>query len=76
MQFEKKYKECPIWRRNRLTARILLKAQTRRLSPRDRRLARTLLADEGVNSRLIDRGLVAIRGRKHQRHLRWSGTAR
>lgn len=72
MQFEKKYKECDIWRRNRLAARILLKARTVPLSERDRRLARVLLADDQVNSRLLDQGLAAVIGRRSERQRRWS----
>ncbi len=74
MQFEKNTKECPIWRRNRLAARILLKAKTRPLSERDRRLARTLLIDDQVNSRLLDQGLAAIIGRRRERHQHWNGS--
>lgn len=72
MQFEKKYKECDIWRRNRLAARILLKARTRPLSARDRRLARVLLA-RGVDNYLLDQGIASLNGRYASRHRRWAG---
>jgi hypothetical protein len=70
VQFEKKYKECDIWRRNRLAARILLKARTRPLSERDRRLARTLLT-RGVDNYLLDQGISSVIGRRKDRYRRW-----
>ena len=44
----------PYWHKARIAARIWLKAQTRPLSARDRRIARALLADKGVTNRLIE----------------------
>ncbi len=71
MQSEKKNKECPIWRRNRLAARILLKARTLPLSARDRRLAQVLLA-RGVDNYLLDQGIASVIGRRKDRYRRWA----
>jgi len=70
VQLENNIKECPIWRRNRLAARILLKARTRPLSERDRRIARDLLA-RGVQNYLLDQGVASVIGRRKDRYRRW-----
>ena len=45
----------PYWHKARVAARIWLKAQQGKpLSPRDKRIARVLLADKGVTNRLIE----------------------
>lgn len=50
-----KPKEDPYWRRSKLAARILLRARSGKpLTPRQKRLARELAADPGVENRLID----------------------
>lgn len=53
-------------RKSRIAARILLHAETGRLSERDVRLAKVLAADKGVTSRLIDQAIHGIRGRQHR----------
>lgn len=47
----------PCWQKARIAARILVRARSRPLGPRDRRLARRLAADPGVTNRLIEQGI-------------------
>ncbi len=56
------------WRKSRLAARILLRKEAGRMSPRDRRLARILSQDTEVANRLIQQGLyfLGIGTRKHE----------
>lgn len=65
--------ECPIWRKNRLAARILVKARAHPLNVRDLRLARLLLADRGIENYLLHQGVAQVHGRLALRHLRWAG---
>jgi hypothetical protein len=57
------------WRKSRIAARILLREEAGRLTPRDVRLARLLAADKGVTSRLIDQAIHGFRGRAYQLEL-------
>ena len=50
----------PCWQKARIAARILVRARTRPLGPRDRRLARRLAADPGVTNRLIEQGVASV----------------
>jgi hypothetical protein len=50
----------PCWQKARIAARILVRARTRSLTPRDRRLARWLANDPGVTNRLIEQGVAYI----------------
>jgi hypothetical protein len=52
------------WRKSRIAARILLREEQGRLTPRDVRLGRWLAQDLGVTNRLIDQAIHGIRGRK------------
>lgn len=63
--------ECPIWRKNRLAARIILKSQTKPLSVRDQRVAKTLFADRGIENYLLDQGIASVEGRRRDRYRRW-----
>lgn len=45
----------------RIGARILLRAEAGTLTDRDRRWARRLAADRGVEDRLLDQALASIR---------------
>ena len=52
-----KTKLDPDWHKARVAARILLKARTRPLNARDRRLARRFAADQGVSNRLLEQAV-------------------
>lgn len=66
--------ECAIWRKNRLAARIIVKARKNLpLSSRDLRIADLMLKDEGIENYLLDQGVCQVMGRYHLRHLRWAG---
>lgn len=53
----------PFWHKARVAARIWLKAQRGRpLSSRDKRLARWLADERGVENRLIQQGVLAALG--------------
>ena len=55
----KREKLDPYWHKARVAARIWLKAQQGKpLSPRDKRIARILVADKGVSNRLIEQATV------------------
>ena len=54
------------WRKSRIAARILLRHEAGRTTPRDARLAQLLAADKGVTSRLIDQAIYGIRGRAYR----------
>ncbi len=55
-------KPDPYWRGARIAARILRKKDSgKSLSPRDQRLARELLEDEGVSNRLIDQAVACLK---------------
>jgi hypothetical protein len=55
------------WRKSRLAARLLIRKEAARMSPRDRALARLLSQDPEVSDRLIQQGLyfLGIGPRKH-----------
>ena len=55
------------WVKARIGARILLRAEAGRLTARDRRWARRLAADRGVEDRLLDQALASIRVQKRNR---------
>lgn len=57
-----KEKLDPSWHKARVAARIWLKAQTRPLNARDRRLARLFAQDRGVTNRLIQQGVLGSLG--------------
>ena len=57
------------WVKARIGARILLRAEAGKLTERDRRWARRLAADKGVEDRLIDQGMASIRAEKRRRGL-------
>ena len=48
----------PSWHKARIAARILLKARTRTLNVRDRRLALLFAEDRSVENRLIEQGIA------------------
>jgi hypothetical protein len=52
------------WRKARIAARILIREEQGRLTPRDVRLGHRFALDPGVTPRLIDQALYGIRGRK------------
>jgi hypothetical protein len=55
-------KPNPYWRGALIAARIIRKKEAgKRLSPRDRRIARELLEDEGINNRLIDQAVACLK---------------
>jgi hypothetical protein len=64
---EGRYTDRP-WRKSRLAARILLRKEAGRMTPRDRRLAKILSQDAEVTNRLIQQGLyyLGIGTRKHE----------
>jgi len=55
------------WRKSRLAARLLIRKEAGRMSPRDQALARRLSQDPEVSDRLIQQGLyyLGIGPRKH-----------
>ncbi len=53
-----KEKIDPSWHKARIAARILLKARTRPLNVRDKRLALRFAADPAVENRLVDQGIA------------------
>jgi hypothetical protein len=52
------------WRKARIAARILIRDEQGRLTPRDVRLGHRLAQDPGVTPRLINQAFYGIRGRK------------
>ncbi|HEY5041825.1 MAG TPA: hypothetical protein VIK53_07465 [Verrucomicrobiae bacterium] len=52
------------WRKSRIAARILLREEAGKLTPRDVALGRRLAFDKGVTPRLIDQAIHGIRGKK------------
>lgn len=52
------------WRKSRLAARIILRARSGRLTPRDRRIGARLKHDPEVTDRLIDQALASLSARK------------
>ena len=61
---EPRYDTC--WRKSRMAARILLREQAGKLTPRDIVLGRKLAADPGVTPRLIDQALYGFSGRPYR----------
>ena len=61
---EPRYDTC--WRKSRIAARILLREEAGKLTPRDIALGRKLAADTGVTPRLIDQAIHGIRGKKYR----------
>jgi len=57
-----RYDTC--WRKSRIAARILLREQAGRLTPRDVALGHKLAQDYEVLPRLIDQAIHGIRGKK------------
>lgn len=57
------------WVKARIGARILLRAEAGKLTDRDRRWARRLAADKGVEGRLLDQAVSCIRAEKWERGL-------
>ena len=55
------------WVKARIGARILLRAEAGTLTPRDRRWAKRLSADRGVEDRLLDQALACIRVEQRER---------
>jgi len=55
------------WVKARIGARILLRAEAGKLTERDRRWARRLFADRGVEDRLLDQALACIRVEQRER---------
>ena len=48
------------WRKSRLAARLLIRKEAGRMSPRDKALARRLSQDPEVSDRLIQQGLYYL----------------
>jgi hypothetical protein len=61
---EPRYDTC--WRKSRIAARILLREEAGRLTPRDVALGRRLAEDKEVLPRLIDQALYAFSGRPYR----------
>ena len=59
-----RYDTC--WRKSRIAARILLREEAGKLTPRDVALGRHLALDKGVTPRLIDQAIHGIRGKKNR----------
>jgi hypothetical protein len=59
---EPRYDTC--WRKSRIAARILLREEAGKLTPRDVALGRKLAQDYEVLPRLIDQAIYGIRGKK------------
>jgi hypothetical protein len=59
---EPRYDTC--WRKSRIAARILLREEAGKLTPRDVALGHKLAEDRGVTPRLIDQAISGIRGKK------------
>ncbi len=57
------------WVKARIGARILLRAEAGTLTERDRRWARRLASDQGVEGRLLDQAISSIRAEKRERGL-------
>ncbi|MBW3637339.1 MAG: hypothetical protein KY445_12900 [Armatimonadetes bacterium] len=55
------------WRKAKIAALILHRAQSGRLSARDRRLSGILAADGGVTDRLIEQARQSLAARNHVR---------
>jgi len=54
-------KPNPYWRGARIAARIVLKKEAGKpMSKRDRRIARELLEDPGIENRLIDQAVACL----------------
>jgi hypothetical protein len=62
-----RYDTC--WRKSRIAARILLREEAGRLTPRDVALGRKLAVDKGVTPRLIQQAIYGFKGRKYQLEL-------
>jgi len=54
------------WRKSRTAARILLREQAGKLTPRDIALGRKLAADPGLTPRLIDQALYGFSGKPYR----------
>jgi hypothetical protein len=54
------------WRKSRIAARILLREEAGKLTPRDVALGRKFAADKEVLPRLIDQALYAFSGRPYR----------
>jgi hypothetical protein len=52
------------WRKSRIAARILLREEAGKLTPRDVALGRKFAFDKGVTPRLIDQAIYGIKGKK------------
>jgi hypothetical protein len=66
-QGEPRYDTC--WRKSRIAARILLREQAGKLTPRDVTLGRKLATEKGVTPRLIQQAIYGFKGRKYQLEL-------
>ena len=64
---EPRYDTC--WRKSRIAARILLREEAGKLTPRDVALGRKFAVDEGVTPRLIEQAIYGFKGRKYQLEL-------
>jgi len=61
-------KQCSIWRKARIGARIILRGREKTfVTKRDARLAGAIAADPAVTDRLLDQGIAALVGRRAQR---------
>ena len=61
---EPRYDTC--WRKSRIAARILLREQAGKLTPRDVALGRKLATDFEVLPRLIDQAIHGITGKQNR----------
>ena len=52
--------EDPYWRKAKIAALILKRADEGRVTPRDRRIAAFILEDAGVTNRLIDQAVASL----------------
>ena len=59
-----RYDTC--WRKSRIAARILLREEAGKLTPRDVALGRKLALDKGVTPRLINQALYGFSGKSYR----------
>ena len=57
------------WRKSRIAARILLRAEAGTLTARDVAVGRQLADEKGVTPRLIQQAIYGFQGRKYQLEL-------
>jgi len=61
-------KECSIWRKNRIAARLLLRPDSA-FSKRDKDLIAKLVVDSEIESRLISQGIDYLKYRQYAKRV-------